>query len=396
MGARVTSVSVTESVVNRVYQSHRHARTRSVRFRAMKPPEISASLEHQVIGQRKALCEISVALYKHLIGHKTGNVLMIGGSGTGKTTIMRAVEKLLRESDVFEEHSTVVRINANLLADFASRGVQSSVVLEKLVAEARIRIGEDATRQDIVKSVSHGIVFIDEIDKIRSHVGDEPNVNGIVAQESLLTLMEGEMQSVNIGARNEQGQWESIPTGIDTSTILFVAGGAFEDLYDQVFDRVTAHGKNPPWRLVTKADGTMERQIVFQLAQHLVHADLFAYGMAPQFLARFDSIVTLRNLSPSDLATIFKDTPDAMLPIAKEYFQVYGVTLKIDDDAVNFIVDKAAANSRLGARALKEVFGRIIKQFEYDPWVNDDVTDEKGKNELLITIDMVQNAYATD
>ena len=98
----------------------------------MKPPQISELLKPDVIGQNAAVKEVSVALYKHLIGHRTGNVLMIGGSGTGKTTIMRSVETLLRTGDKFKDYGTVVRINANLLADLASRGQQSSVVLEKL------------------------------------------------------------------------------------------------------------------------------------------------------------------------------------------------------------------------------------------------------------------------
>jgi ATP-dependent Clp protease ATP-binding subunit ClpX len=356
----------------------------------MKPPEISELLQPTVIGQEAALQEVSVALYKHLIGHRTGNVLMIGGSGTGKTTIMRSVETLLRADESFRDYGTVVRINANLLADLASRGQQSTVVLGKLATEAELRLGKDATSESIARCVSHGIVFVDEIDKIRSHVGDSPNVSGIIAQESLLTLMEGEIQSVPIPANPGSGDGVVLPTPVDTGTILFIMGGAFEELYDQVFDRVTASGKNPPWRLITKADGSIERQIVFQLAAHLEHADLFSYGMAPQFLARFDSVVTLRNLSPKDLVTIFRDTHDSLWPAAVDYFQQYGVTLSLDEEALHFIADKASENSRIGARALKEVFSRIIKGFEYDPFTSGHVNDKK---ELLITLEIARKAY---
>ena len=79
--------------------------------------------------------------------------------------------------------------------------MQSSVVLEKLVVEARARFGDDMPLEQIVKCVEHGIVFIDEIDKIRSHVGDQPNVSGIIAQESLLTLMESETAMVPIDTK---------------------------------------------------------------------------------------------------------------------------------------------------------------------------------------------------
>jgi len=356
----------------------------------MKPPQISELLKPDVIGQNAAVKEVSVALYKHLIGHRTGNVLMIGGSGTGKTTIMRSVETLLRTGEKFKEYGTVVRINANLLADLASRGQQSSVVLEKLAAEAALRLGADATPQDIAKAVSHGIVFVDEIDKIRSHVGERPNVSGIIAQESLLTLMEGEVQNVAIPVDPHSGDGRTVPMPVDTKTILFIMGGAFEELYDQVFDRVTANGKNPPWRLVTKADGSIERQIVFQLAKHMEHADLFNYGMSPQFLARFDSIVTLRNLGSKDLVTIFRDTSDSIWPAAVDYFANYGVTLKLDESALNYIADKASENSRIGARALKEVFSRIIKEYEYDPFASGLVNDQK---ELVIDLEMAKQAF---
>lgn len=359
----------------------------------MKPPEIFDRLKGQVIGQNGALREVSVALYKHLIGHATGNILMIGGSGTGKTTIMRAVEHLLKDSNDFAEYGTVVRINANLLADLASRGQQSTAILDKLANEARIRFGDDVPPEQISRCVAHGIVFIDEVDKIRSHVGDQPNVSGIVAQESLLTLMESEVQLVHIPIKQPNGEWEDVPTPIDTGGILFIAGGAFEELYDQVFDRITGGGKNLPYKNVLKADGTMNRQIVFQLADHLIHADLFGYGITPQFLARFDSIVTLRNLSARDLVTIFRDTPDAILPVAIDYFREYGVHLELTADAVYHIADKATENARLGARALKEVFGRVIKKYEYDPFASGAVTGGHGEARLVIDQDAVQAAY---
>jgi len=363
---------------------------------AMKPPEIFDELKSHVIGQPKAVQSVAVALYKHLIGHKTGNILMIGGSGTGKTTIMRAVEGLLSENSAFAEYGTVVRINANLLADLASRGKQSSAVLEKLAQAALARYGDDTSHEQIVQCVSHGIVFVDEIDKIRTQVGDKPNVNGIIAQESLLTLMESETQAIPIPVKGSDGHWTTIQTPIDTGGILFIAGGAFEELYDAVFDRVTAGGKNPPWRLVSKADGSIERQIVFQMGDHLLHTDLFDYGITPQFIARFDSIVTLRNLNAKDLVTIFTEIPGAILPITQEYFDSYGVALVVSEDALFYIADKATENSRLGARALKEVFGRVVGHYEYDPWASGHVTKRAdGGEELVIDLERAKSVFST-
>ncbi len=112
--------------------------------------------------------------------------------------------------------------------------------------------------------------------------------------------------------------------------------------------------------------------------------------MAPQFLARFDSIVTLRNLGPKDLVTIFRDTTDSLWPAAVDYFANYGVELKLDAEALNYIADKASENSRIGARALKEVFSRIIKSYEYDPFASGLVNDQK---ELVIDLEMAKQAF---
>ncbi len=360
----------------------------------MKPPEIFDKLKSQVIGQGPAVREVAVALYKHMIGHTTGNILMVGGSGTGKTTIMRAVEALLKSSDDFADYGTVVRMNANLLADLASRGMQSSAVLDKLVQEAIARLGEKAPIERIKNCIEHAIVFVDEVDKIRSHVGDQPNVAGIIAQESLLTLMESERQVVMVPVTRSGGVVERIPTVIDTGGILFIAGGAFEELYEMVFDRVTAGGKNPPYRLITKADGSIERRIVFQLADHLAHSDMFAYGITPQFLARFDSIVTLRSLQPKDLFTIFQDIPGAILPASKAYFKQYGLELTVTPEAINFIADKATENPRLGARALKEVFARVTKELEYDPFASGRVKKGARGDELVIDLEAARGVYS--
>jgi ATP-dependent Clp protease ATP-binding subunit ClpX len=97
----------------------------------MTPKKIFAALCDDVIGQDAALKSMAVAIYKHLIEHSVGNVLMIGNSGTGKTTIMRAAERFFSQAEGFEKFSTIIRINANLVADLASRGKQSNIVMDR-------------------------------------------------------------------------------------------------------------------------------------------------------------------------------------------------------------------------------------------------------------------------
>jgi ATP-dependent Clp protease ATP-binding subunit ClpX len=349
---------------------------------AMTPTEIFNALRQDVIGQDQALQDMAVAIYKHLIEHSVGNVLLIGNSGTGKTTIMRAAERFFFHAEGFEKFSTIIRINANLVADLASRGVQSNVVMERLARQAANNLGERATLDTMLDYVSHGIVCVDEVDKLRAAIGGEPNVKGIVAQDSLLTLMENENVQVDM-PYFEAGSWHVVTTPVNTRHILFVAGGAFEELYDQVFERVTKNsGSDKFYKLVPRADGSLERRFVFDMARHMALEDIFDYGMTPQFLSRFASIVMLRDFSAPDLIKIFRDVPGAIWPIAVDYFKHAGITLTITEDAAFLIADRAVRENRLGARALNDVFGSIVKRLEFDPMASG-LVKEQGEQQVL-------------
>ncbi len=359
----------------------------------IQPPEIFKLLNREVIGQDAALREMAVAIYKHLISHRTGNVLLIGNSGTGKTTIMRSVERFFAEEKELARFSTIIRINANLVADLATKGAQSNVVMERLARQATTVLGNNATKENVIDYTAHGIVCVDEVDKIRAEVGGEPSIKGIIAQDSLLTLMENENVHVKI-TYIENGSWQEGVVPINTAHVLFIAGGAFEELYGQVLDRVTEHGgMSSLMKLVPKADGTLERRVVFKLGDHLRHEDLFRYGMTPQFIARFASIIMLGDLSPRDLVSIFCDIPHAIWPTAQEYFAGLGINLQITEGAKMLLADKASENNRLGARALTEVFGRMIKQYEYNPLDNPHLVDNGSEKVLTITEELVKEAF---
>jgi ATP-dependent Clp protease ATP-binding subunit ClpX len=356
----------------------------------MTPKDIFAALQREVIGQDQALQDMAVAIYKHLIEHSVGNVLMIGNSGTGKTTIMRATERFFARAEGFEKFSTIIRINANLVADLASRGSQSNVVMDRLARQAANVLGEKADLETMRDYVEHGIVCVDEVDKIRAAVGGEPNVKGIVAQDSLLTLMENENVQVDM-PYFEGGSWHTLTTPINTAHILFVAGGAFEELYDQVYDRINEEsGTDKFWRLVPRADGSLERRFVVDFGRYLTQEDIFEYGMTPQFLSRFDSTIMLRDFSAPDLVKIFKDIPGAIWPVTVDYFKHAGINLTISEEAAFLIADKAARKNRLGARALREVFGTIVKRLEFDPAASGLVREQDGQQVLEITKEIVE------
>jgi ATP-dependent Clp protease ATP-binding subunit ClpX len=327
------------------------------------PAEIAAALGKRVIGQALALQEMAIGLTKKLAGLGTGNILMIGSSGTGKTTLMRAVENYLAADPRLAVRSTVIRLHANVLGEEAEAGRPGQVVLRRLMERAREQLGTDRPPEEYLARARQGLVFVDEVDKIRSHVGGAPNVRGIRAQEALLTLIENEAVPLELPAWLGGGT-----TVVDSSAVLFVCGGAFEGLYDAVFDRVTIGEDKGMLKPVTVVvDGKVREELQFRLRDWLRNDDLFDYGMTPQFLARFDSIVLLEDLGEEQLVKIFLETPDSGYAQTKAYFESRGIQVAISPHAVRAIAAAAARQPRLGARALKEVFRRVVRDLEFEP-----------------------------
>src|SRR5262249_12671331 len=132
------------------------------------PTQIAAALTRRIIGQGEAVREISVALAKKLGGLRVGNILLIGSSGSGKTTLMRAVEELLGANPSLALRSTVVRIHANVLGEEAEGGQPGEKLLRRLLERARQQLGPEAPLDKLLEQATHGLVFVDEVDKIRS------------------------------------------------------------------------------------------------------------------------------------------------------------------------------------------------------------------------------------
>ncbi|HEX3581511.1 MAG TPA: AAA family ATPase [Thermoanaerobaculia bacterium] len=323
----------------------------------LRPRDVYDSLRNIVVGQDEVLREISVAVVKHLVGQPAPNILLIGNSGSGKTTIMRAVEQYLATLPSLGE-ANVVRINANVLAE--EHTGYGKAVLGRLYVNARQILGANAQREDLLRSVAHGIVFIDEVDKIRASVGREPNVKGIVAQEALLTLMENE---------NVEFEADGEILSVNSSRVLFVAGGAFEELYDAVLRRATIGQDTQPMKpvVVVSASGEVREELPFHLREYLNYDDLFRYGMTPQFVSRFESIVVLNDLAEGDLARIFVEPEGSIFRTSRDYFARFGIDLQITRGALVAIAWEASRQKRLGARALRETFRRIISGLEFEP-----------------------------
>jgi ATP-dependent protease Clp ATPase subunit len=132
------------------------------------PAQIAKALEKRVVGQKEAVREMSVALSKKLAGLKVGNILLVGSSGSGKTTLMRAVEELLAANPALASRSTVIRIHANVLSEEAEQGHPGETLLLRLLERAREQLGDHAPVEQLLQQATHGLVFVDEVDKIRS------------------------------------------------------------------------------------------------------------------------------------------------------------------------------------------------------------------------------------
>ena len=333
------------------------------------PTDIAAALRRQVIGQEAAVREIAIALAKKLAGLPAGNVLLIGSSGTGKTTLMRAVEGYLASEPRLADRSTLVRVHANILAQESEEGRAGGALLRRLLDRAREQLGGEASRAELLARISRGIVFVDEIDKIRATVGGSAHLPGIRAQEALLTLIENEAVPFSLP------EWAGGETvAVDASGLLFVGAGAFEGLYDAVYDRVTVGRDRGALQAVSVVEeGSVREELRFALRDWLESEDLFDYGMTPQFLSRFDAVVLLNDLGAEELMRVFADSPDCGLHQARAYFESQGVRLAVSPEAVKRIAAEAARQPRLGARALKEVFRRVIRDFEFEPsrWAAD-------------------------
>jgi ATP-dependent Clp protease ATP-binding subunit ClpX len=327
------------------------------------PAKIAAALGKRVFGQQDAVREVSVALAKKLANLRVGNILLVGSSGSGKTTLMHAVEALLAADPALAQRSTVVRIHANVLGEEAQQGNASEKVLHRLLERAREQLGRDAQVERVLAQASQGLVFIDEVDKIRSRVGQQVQVSGIRAQEALLTLIENETVPVRLP------EWGGGATvAMDSSRLLFVCAGAFEGLYESVFNRVVQGAGEQALKTTTvSAAGRIHEEVRFSLRDWLRSEDLFEYGITPQFLSRFDAVVVLDPLGEGELFKIFVESADSALRQSHAYFASQGIKLEISEGAARRIAAEAARQPRLGARALKEVFRRVVRPLEFDP-----------------------------
>ena len=333
------------------------------------PKVLFDELRHGVLGQDRALRFVSVAIHKHVLGKVSGNILLIGSSGTGKTTIMNNIQRLYDTVPGFEPFRAVTILNANLLVDSERTEFRPDRMFAAVEQRARVILGEQPSLRELEDTIERATICVDEIDKMSTVIAGKPNPIGVVLQQGLLTLMEGERVPYRLRAW-ENGKEIERTVEIDTRKIMFVCGGAYEGLYDQVYNRVSKSGSGERIKTeaVKTADGSVRLESRFTLADFLKVKDLFEYGMVPQFMARFDKVVVLNDLNTAVLKEILLHSWDSPLARTRRYFDSLEVELDIDDLAAALIAEKAAQENRTGARALRDVFSEIVNPLEFDPF----------------------------
>ena len=333
------------------------------------PHKIKASLDEYVVGQEQAKKVMSVAVYNHykrvMSDDKDGveieksNMLMIGPTGSGKTYLVKTLAKLL---DV-----PLAITDATSLTEAGYIGDDIESVVSKLLAAA----------DNDVDRAEHGIIFIDEIDKIaKKRNANQRDVSGESVQQGMLKLLEGAEIEVPVGASSKNAM---VPmTTVDTKNILFICGGAFPDLEEIIKERL-----NKEASIGFKADLKDKYDNEENLLCKVTVDDVRKFGMIPEFLGRLPILFSLEALTEDMLVRILQEPKNAILKQYKKLLAMDEVDLVFDEGALHAIARKAK-EKKVGARALRA----IIEEFMLDIMYEIPKDDNIGR--VTITEDYVE------
>ena len=336
------------------------------------PHKIKEKLDEYVIGQEHAKKVISVGVYNHYkrvlsAEQKSGeveiaksNMLMIGPTGSGKTYLVQTLAKLL------DVPLAITDVTSLTEAGYLGDDIES--VVSKLLAAA----------DNDVERAEHGIIFIDEIDKIAKKKNtNQRDVSGEAVQQGMLKLLEGSDVEVPVGANSKNAM---VPlTTVNTSNILFICGGAFPDLEEIIKERL-----NKKAAIGFQADLKDKYDNDKNLLNKVTVEDLRMFGMVPEFLGRLPIIFTLQGLDEDMLVKILKEPRNAILKQYEKLLEMDEVKLEFEENALRAIAKKALEKDT-GARALRAILEEYMLDIMYE------IPKDDSIGEVIITKEYIEH-----
>jgi ATP-dependent Clp protease ATP-binding subunit ClpX len=323
--------------------------TSSFKLTVKKPVEIKKFLDEYVIGQDEAKKVLAVAVYNHYkrlqqkvsdanndVEIEKSNIIMVGETGTGKTLLAKSIARMLNVP------FTIVDATVFTEAGYVGEDVES--ILTRLLQVCNYDIS----------SAERGIVYIDEIDKI-ARKGDNPSitrdVSGEGVQQGMLKLLEG--TDVLVPPQGGRKHPEQKLIKINTQNILFVCGGAFDGIDKIIARRVQTN------TIGFNVDKELQESMKKNLLRYVNAQDLKAFGLIPELLGRLPVVTHLDPLDASTLRAILTEPKNALMKQYKKLFELEGIQLTVEEDVLNFMVEKAV-EYKLGARGLRSICEGIL------------------------------------